>query len=170
MWEFFLIFSTCLTSPLSTAPTTEHVSDPVKGLCTFLPRLMSESSQGSAISSRGGVNGTRGGAGKLAYFTSYWIPYVVLWMKWSECSFNWIITSIFLLLVLLNRDNCASVTGIRCAETAVLMAKAHTSYYMWGRCTRDSSVSYSKENIPQSRMTVINNKWELQIIDRGWHD
>lgn len=57
------IFSTCLASPLSTALTAEHVSDPVKGLCAPLPRLMSGSSQGSAVSSRGGVSRVMGGEG-----------------------------------------------------------------------------------------------------------
>lgn len=48
------IFSTCLASPLSTALTAEHVSDPREGaLSAFLSWLMSGSSQGSAVSSRG---------------------------------------------------------------------------------------------------------------------
>lgn len=60
------IFSTCLASPLSTALTAEHVSDPVKGLSASLPRLMSGSSQGSALNSGGGVNRVWDGAGKPA--------------------------------------------------------------------------------------------------------
>lgn len=65
------IYSTCLASPLSTALTAEHVSDSVKGLCIFLPGLMSESSQGSTVSPGSGEQGERGGAVTLKLMCTF---------------------------------------------------------------------------------------------------
>lgn len=150
------IFSTCLASPLSTALTAEHVSDPVKGLCTFLPGLMSGSSQGSAVSSRGGANrvGGWGGGGGADHMLCSPVSRSHVWVyEWNKVSFYlYIVPPTFEVWIILNQDNCAAVVRMRaisrCAETAVLMAKAHTSCYTWGRCMRDSSVGYSKENVP----------------------
>lgn len=170
------IFSTCLASPLSTTLTAEHVSDPVKGLCAFLPWLMSGSSQGSAVSSRGGVNTV------TRWSPAQWhalqavarVPYEVLWMKWSECPFISVSYHLYF------SYDFFSVKIIVLLSLEWPFQDVLQQLRWWPRhiqaATREADACVTHLWVIQRKiyhillMIVINNKCEVQIIDSGWHD
>lgn len=169
------IFSTCLASPLSSALTAGHVGDSEKGLCAFLPRLMSGSSQGSAVSSRGGVNSD--GVEPAHWHAPLAVTESHVWF------YEWNKQSDLLIVSYRVYFHC----WLFSIKIIVLLAGEWGPFWdvlqqlcLWLRhiqaATREADACVTHLWVIQRKiyhillMIVINNKFEVQIMGRCWHD